>query len=188
MKKPFAIIAIIFSLTLTIFRVSRCMQRLDASQRAGAKRDYYEACQKKLDTAWMYFKPVAAALENNQPVSDAVLTTTTSNLYDVSHDVVQIAEYDDEGGYYKKYVTEFIEFERGLTCCYLRKYQEELLKNKKLSKGTYANLMSWLDRFPTYSAIYGEVTFNLYNRSDFSLFRAAVMAAAPLEPGNKTIP
>jgi len=179
MNKPLTIIAFIFSFALLIFRVARCMKRVDATQRYSAQQTYFEDCQKKLDTAWIYFKPVADALEYNQAIDEATLTNTTNHLYDLAYSTNDISAYDDEGGYYKKYIAEFIQYERGLTCCYLKKYREEMLKNKKLMKGTSANLLNWLDRFQSYNNVYGRAAFNLHNRIDLSNFRSAIIAASP---------
>jgi predicted Rdx family selenoprotein len=179
MNKPFAVIALIVSFSLLIFRVTRCMKKVDRLQKSEAQTAYFEACQKKLDSAWIYFKPVATALEANQTISEATLTTTTSHLYDITSDANRIVEYDDEGGYYKKYVADFIELERGLTCCYIKKYQEEIAKNKKLSKGTSVNLLNWIDKFAAYNNVYGNAVFELYNHSDLTKFREAVQAASP---------
>lgn len=179
MNKTLGVILLVISLLFAIFRMARCSKRIDSMQRKNATEKYYTDCQNALDTAWYYFKPIALAMKNNQPVPEDKLTYTTTHLYDASTTAGNISAYDDEGSYYKNFVKDFIEHERGLTCCYLKKYQEEMAKTGKLQKATSHNLLTWIEKYEKYSGIFGNTRFVLNNGADLSGFKSVVMAASP---------
>ncbi|MFT3678830.1 MAG: hypothetical protein QM791_01070 [Ferruginibacter sp.] len=167
-----AIVIGIFTLLVLILRVARCSNKIDKMQWASGQADYTHACQDVLDSTYIVFKPVADAMSSGKNIPAGELTAITIKLYDMATKAKQIDAFDDEGGYYKKRIEEFVEFERGLTCCYLPNYQQEMqLSSSKIKMATVTNLRSWISRYEHWRPKYQDEHFNYHLTADFSLLK-----------------
>lgn len=185
MNKTAAGFILAISIIVAVVRFARCAQKLDTMQRQSGQETYFSDCQKAIDSGDIYITPVLQYMSKEMEVSNEKLLSVTGKLQGLVVSANQIDVYNGED-YYKNKVAGFIESLRSLTCCYLKKYEEERKNPATMQKGTITNLLNWIETFEYQSGQYGNAYFNYHNHKyNFFALKEKLKSYPAYLKGNK---